>query len=84
MAPCSYFASCVSGLEPIHGDSPTFFVGGTNGMSEAGFPSGFLHGMIDEVRVQQRALSADELGFHHTDAALASYCGHGHHVCNGT
>ena len=79
---CAPFTS-ITGLQPIYGDSPTFFVGGTNGMSEAGFPSGFLHGIMDEVRVQQRALPADELGYYQTDHANAFHCGHGHQVCNG-
>ena len=80
---CSPFSN-LSNIEPIYGDTPTFFIGGVNGMLTSGFPSGFLHGMMDEVRIHQRALPADELGYHQTDHRLAVACGHGHEACNGT
>ena len=80
---CGAFAN-VSGLQTIHRDPVTFFIGGANGMSTAGFPPGFLHGSMDEVRMHQRALPVNELGFHQqTDYKLGLTCSHGNQVCGG-
>ena len=68
---------------PLYTPVTAFFVGGTNGMSALGYPSGFLHGMMDEVRVHGRALPPPQLGFHQIDRNLALSCTAGDLECGG-
>jgi hypothetical protein len=84
---CAPFSNLSAGLianhHPLYTPVTAFFVGGTNGMSTLGFPSGFLHGMIDEVRVHGRVLPPPQLGFYQTDRKLALSCTAGDLVCGG-
>ena len=68
---------------PLHIPVSAYFVGGTHGMEESGFPSGFVDGNMDEVRLHSMALSASQLGYLLTDRALASSCSAGDMVCGG-
>ena len=84
---CTPFSNLSAGLivnsHPLYTPVTAFFVGGTNGMSALGFPSSFLHGMMDEVRVHGRALPPPQLGFYQTDRNLALSCTAGDLACGG-
>ena len=82
----SYHGSSVSAVDitaPLYTHVPAFFVGGTRGLDAAGFPSGFLLGTVDEVRLHRRALSPPHLGYHQTAQRLAHYCTGGDVICGG-
>ena len=82
----SYHGSSVYAVDitaPLYTHVPAFFVGGTRGLDAAGFPPGFLHGTVDEVRLHRRALSPPQLGYYQTTSRLAQYCTGGDVPCGG-
>ena len=86
--PCAPLANRTDGVVqqealPLHEPVSAYFVGGTHGMEDSGFPPGFVDGNMDEVRLHSMALSASQLGFLLTDRALASSCSAGDKVCGG-
>ena len=84
---CTPFSNRSGGIieesSPLYTPVSAFFVGGTNGMSTWGFPPGFLHGMVNEVRVHDRALPPPQLGFYQTDRNRALSCTEGDLECGG-
>ena len=87
-AGCAPLANRTNGVvhqepPPLHDPVSAYFVGGTQGMQESGFPPGFMDGNMDEVRLHSVAMSASQLGFLLTDQALTSSCSAGDKVCAG-
>ena len=70
--------------EPLlHTPEPAVFLGGTHGLQAAGFPPGFVHGKLAEVRLHSHALQPAQLGSRLSDLALETSCAEPDEVCGG-